>query len=192
MAILATTALFLLKSMSEPVVQFANPALNVAAVCLAHYIPLVLLILALRIHQKWLKWGIVGILLPVSLLYSAIGLVYLSELRATLSQGYSSAFEPLKRVAMAGYDVQVYRRNGGATTSHGILIQQEQTLFPGVLLVKRAASWYPASEADVEPLDQNSIKVTIPPYSASRPETADMRIFRLKRFSLLSGLDHSN
>jgi hypothetical protein len=56
--------------------------------------------------------------------------------------------------------VVVYRTDGGATT-FGIVVRQQCTSVPGVLVVRELENRYPAREARVEQLDSALVRIMI-------------------------------
>jgi hypothetical protein len=60
--------------------------------------------------------------------------------------------------------VVVYRTDGGATTSFGIVVRLQCTLIPGVLVVRELENRYPALEGRVEQLDSAKVRIIIPSY----------------------------
>jgi hypothetical protein len=61
-------------------------------------------------------------------------------------------------------EYRVYRTDGGAMTSFGIVLRRERALVPGLKLVTVVRNFYPASDATLERLPSGLFRITVAPY----------------------------
>jgi hypothetical protein len=146
------------------VMRFESPAVNYVVMLIGLAVPIALVPLAFGFKG----WGrkIVGaifplLLIPLSLLLGMFSWIMLADISNT---GIDSSFERLECIQLPHSRVTVYRTNGGATTDFGVALRHEMTLLPGVLLVRRIESLYPAYEAKVTTSGGNIVKVVVAPY----------------------------
>ena len=134
-------------------------------------IPTVLIALALRIRQTWLKTTCVAVLtLP------AVGSLVLAVLTLAVLPGVirenSPAFESrIRLIPMDHYRLDVLYGNQVVT------IRQERPVLPGILLVRRIYS-APGTDVRVEVLDSDRVRVT----SIVDPESTGGTVLSPKRF----------
>ena len=74
------------------------------------------------------------------------------------------SFEKLNEIKHKNGYYRLYRTNGGATTSFGLVLRVESEEFLGIKLVDRVFSKYKASEATMNIVGEN-IELQIQPYS---------------------------
>jgi hypothetical protein len=74
------------------------------------------------------------------------------------------SFEKLNEIKHKNGYYRLYRTNGGATTSFGLVLRAESEEFLGIKLVDRVFSKYKASEATMNIVGEN-IELQIQPYS---------------------------
>jgi len=68
--------------------------------------------------------------------------------------GRSRSFNRFAETHWKGSKIRLYRTDGGATTDSGVVIRQERTLIPGLLLVRRLDDFYPCGLLDAESTDK--------------------------------------
>ena len=80
------------------------------------------------------------------------------------------SFEKIRQDVINDGKYAIYRTNGGAMNSFGIVVRREVKVLPGLLQVKRICECYPA--ADVQLLERNaeSLDCIFPPYGTRRPD----------------------
>jgi hypothetical protein len=83
-----------------------------------------------------------------------------------------AGFDRFAETRWKGSDVRFYRTDGGAITDVGVVIRQERTLLPGVLLVRRVDDFYPCYSLDATSTD-SGITIT--------DERSDCRAFPEQR-----------
>jgi hypothetical protein len=74
------------------------------------------------------------------------------------------SFEKVDEIQHDNKYFRLYRTNGGATTSFGLVLREESKDFLGLKVVNRVFSKYKASEGAMKIVDQN-IELEIQPYS---------------------------
>jgi len=145
-------------------IRFTYAPLNdAAAVVLAATIPLSLGSVALAIRSTWGQWSLGCLTALVAIPVLIFGLFSLLAMFRFLSDGADASFEPRSELK-AGHSVyRIYRTNGGAMTSFGIVLRKETTIAPGLMLVTRLRAYYPASDARLERLADGRIRFTLDP-----------------------------
>jgi hypothetical protein len=89
-----------------------------------------------RIGRWWSSAIALVAVIPL-LLYSAVLLIGWAIAGAVYKDGRDLSFDRFAEMDWKGSEVRLYRTNGGATTDFGVVIRQERTLLPGLLLVRR-------------------------------------------------------
>jgi hypothetical protein len=84
----------------------------------------------------------------------------------------------IAEVPGADSSVRMYRINGGATTAYGIVIRQERSVLPGLLLVRNVDTFYPCYSVDLA-RTRDGFQV-LPPSDESC--VAREQAYRLQRF----------
>jgi hypothetical protein len=165
-ACLAAVMLFIvtLSSLST-VPRFESPSLNYGTVIvLAVAIPCLLFWLGISLRSIAWRW-IVGLLAFVlSLPITLFTIFALMELRQITEDGIDDGFLQISQLQGAHSALVLYRTNGGATTSFGIVLRRERLLIPGLKLVTVLHASYPAYDATLELLPSGSTRLTVAPY----------------------------
>ena len=162
------------------VLRTSSPLVNHSIMLLILLIPLVLLVLAVAIKPTWLKTIVIVGILPLLFLSALSGFFAAIELSHIWTTGQDQSFVPITSVKLQSSRVVVYRTDGGATTSFGIVARHERVLFPGILLVRNIYHVYPGSEAQLTIIDPTTIKIVSPPYDSERRPKPDEAVIRLK------------
>ncbi len=155
----------------HPVLRFTSPLLNHLVFSIAMMLPLVLLSLSFFLPRLWIK-AIAAIgLLSVVPVASFLALFALSDASSIAGrwEGQDRSFELVERVPLDHSHLSVYRTNGGATTSFGIVVRQEMPLLRGLRLVKNVYRAYPAHDVAIAVLDGHRLRITGPPYGGNEP-----------------------
>jgi hypothetical protein len=165
------------------IVRLTSTFANAVILLLAQALPCVALVIALRQIKGRRRWAVTVGLAPVVLASLAFGALLCFGLLVA-GVGDKAAFERIKVVRAETGTVAVYRTNGGATTNFGIILRQEAVIFPGVLLVRRLDHFYPASDASVEVIGPDQVRVKLGEEDGilSDPFT---RVYRLRRLVLV-------
>ena len=162
----------------HPFVRFASPVVNeLLGLALGLGLPCLALVAIFRIGRRWSKTVAIAAVLPL-LLCSFIFLLGEAMTRPAHRNGRDLSFDQFAETRWKGSDVRFYRTNGGATTDFGVVIRQERTLFPGVLLVRRVDDFYPCYSLDAAATD-HGITVT-DKRSDCRALAQPSRAYRLK------------
>ena len=80
------------------------------------------------------------------------------------SKGTDYSFEEINRLQVNNNNYVLYRTNGGATTSFGLVLRLETEVACGLNVVNVIYSKYKASESTLELTGSNQIKMQIQPY----------------------------
>lgn len=112
---------------------------------------------------------------------TTMGLMTALTLYDVAKNGEDYSFKQVHTVELPHSRVRVYRTNGGATTSFGIVVRQERPLIPGLVVTKNVYAAYPAYDAEVTAVEPNKITISVPPYRpnepSSRPESIQLKPF---------------
>jgi len=91
-------------------------------------------------------------------------------------RGTDGSFEVIDEVTFEGFNYKLYRTNGGATTSYGLVLREEYQLAFGVKAVGRIFEKYKASDARIY-LDGSILVLVIQPYSQDESvQTVSLKI----------------
>ncbi|MBO1520716.1 hypothetical protein [Oceanisphaera pacifica] len=80
------------------------------------------------------------------------------------TKGVDYSFEEINRLKVGDESYVLYRTNGGATTSFGLVLRMEKEIALGINAVNVIYSKYKASESSLELTNENQIKMQIQPY----------------------------
>jgi hypothetical protein len=92
-----------------------------------------------------------------------------------------SPFELRETVASDAGTVSVHRTDGGATTAFGIVVRQECTIGPGLLLVRTIAHEYPADAARLMIDDRGAVRIAVENHEREPPDIS-VQTVPLRRF----------
>lgn len=160
-----------------PLVRFGHPAWNYFFFSAAALTPLGMMVVACwpdGWRQLVVKFLIAFLFIP-AVLFSVTAAGCGMEVR----DGVDGSQERISSERFPGGRVSVYRTNGGATTSYGIIVRQECVIFPGISIIRGLTTMSPADEVMLEPLEDGSIRARFPAYGDKRQEATE--IVRLRR-----------
>lgn len=179
-ACFATYWVVLLNGWCE-ILRFASPLANYLVMFAAQTIPVVLILLGLRFQVQVARWINTLLLLPLLLLSAVTGSCAVLAIWDIATTGKDPSFERVRSIPVAQSQLILYRTNGGALTSDGLVVRHERTLIRGLLLVRRLRSFYPAHDAEVIVLAPDTVRLKVEPDRQVewRPEEAELK---LKRF----------
>ena len=80
------------------------------------------------------------------------------------NEGIDYSFEEINRLRVNDNSYVLYRTNGGATTSFGLVLRLEKKVAFGLNVVNVIYSKYKASESTLESIGSQQIKMQIQPY----------------------------
>jgi hypothetical protein len=147
----------------DPHVRLTVPSLNYLALGFAQAIPFLVAIVLVLLCRRWWSRLMVGTLsLPVVAMALLIGSVA-SCCAVEYRHGTDLSFERLRVVPTRFGSLVVYRTNGGAMTSYGIVVRQECPLVSGVTRVRDIGGGYPASDVDLDVFDDR-VHASFPVY----------------------------
>jgi len=133
------------------------------ALCVA--LPLSIFFMTCLLKERWKMYVGVGfsilLALPSFLTYYVASVDY-EDIR---NEGVDASFEKIDEVAVGDSVIRLYRTNGGATTSFGLVARRETKLIQGINVVEVLFSKYKASEGTMKLIDEFSIELKIQPYS---------------------------
>jgi uncharacterized membrane protein len=147
-----------------PFVRFQSVTLNHLFFAIMQIIPWILtVVVASSVHWPgWRRWSLFSIFLVVGILSAPFGL--LGVACAALED--DASFERLVAVPTLRGNVVAYRLNSGAIGSDGVIVRQECTVAPGVLVVRELVR-KDAEDARIEAVGSSMVRVLIPVYSLS-------------------------
>lgn len=107
-------------------------------------------------------------MVALDLIFSVLLLIPLmftiSDIADIAETGQDTSFEKIDDQIMRGHHYRLYRTNGGATTSFGLVLRQESESFLGMKRVSVIKTAYPASDAKLEIMPSGLARLTIQPY----------------------------
>ena len=80
-------------------------------------------------------------------------------------EGVDTSFDKISEVESNGSTYRLYRTNGGATTSFGLVLRKEAKLTSNIKTVKVIFSKYQAREGTLMLINKNSLELRIEPYN---------------------------
>ncbi|MGX9463620.1 hypothetical protein ACWXWU_20785 [Shewanella sp. A14] len=86
------------------------------------------------------------------------------DYRDIKTNGVDYSFEEINRLEVGNKNYVLYRTNGGATTSFGLVLRMEKEIALGINAVNVIYSKYKASESSLELTNDSQIKMQIQPY----------------------------
>ena len=157
--LLALMAFLLLLRFNSKIV-LENRMLNGVIGIASFSLPFFLFISAFFIERAATKF----FLILVSGLFSAVCFLFIFFSAADLvdlaaHDGKDSGFECINELPYEGSLIKVYRTNGGATTSFGIIVRKETRILPGILFVKQYLDLYPGDTVGIKIIDQNKLEL---------------------------------
>lgn len=150
---------------SPTVPRFNYGPLNyIFSIFLAAMLPATLWLLMLVIRSLWLRW-IVGIASLLVFLPAALfSFVALIQLTTGVTAGRDTSFEQTQEIKGEHGTFRLYRTNGGAMTSFGLVLRRERQLLPGIKIVTIVRSFYPAAEASLDLISSVHARLVVAPY----------------------------
>ena len=88
-----------------------------------------------------------------------------SDYKSISQEGIDHSFQQINEIQTNGSTYRLYRTNGGATTSFGLVLRKETNFIKGINTVKVIFSKYKASDSTLLLLNGNTIQMQIEPYS---------------------------
>lgn len=100
-----------------------------------------------------------------------------SDYKDIRDKGIDYSLEKINEVNVSGNFYRLYRTNGGATTSYGLVLRKEVPLVLGLKIVEPIFSKYKAYESSLSVIGNGKIKLTIEPYGkGDKPEMVTLNI----------------
>ena len=166
----------------RPVLRLTSPLANRIALLTLLLIPWFGVWLVWPHVVGWRRAPFVTAVLPL-LGFGALsaGLVGIFDLPYAVLSPSQLGFDPVKRLEFPGSTAVLYLTDCGATCSWGLELRHELQIFPGLLLVRDVAGWYPAHRAVLRRVGPWEIDVVIAPYANREPRAREERV-RLKPF----------
>jgi hypothetical protein len=162
-----------------PVVRFKNDLVNYRVAFVVLLLPWLAVVAALWLRPLWLKLtATAGWLLVAVVCLPGAAFLWFLEIPDVVKHGVDRGFTPVCQVEMLGSVIRSYETNGGATTAFGLVVRQEKTLLPGVLLVRTLYREYRALGGCVHQEGADSVRVN--PYSEPTGKEGPL-VFRVRR-----------
>jgi hypothetical protein len=154
-----------------PMVRFSSQTANYFFFALMQLIPLVIVALAFR-RTGSRRYVLLAFGILVTIPATPLGFGAAAWTVSSVADGADRSFERVNAIATPLGVVAVYRTNGGAMTSFGIVLRQECKLAPGLLAVRNVAQEYPAGTVQLENVGQ---EVVGPPSLPTEPDDGKRR-----------------
>lgn len=135
-----------------PFIRFSSRLANYIFMIITLCIPTVLVFLGFTIKNLYKKilfiilYGIMVLVSGMFLIFTLILIAVSEDVRNVDAIGFSI----IEYVQVGESRVIVYRTDGGATTSLGIIVRHEKEILPGILLVRNLYREYPRYEIEFE------------------------------------------
>lgn len=139
-----------------PVLRFRCQILNHIFVLFLLFIPWVLFINGFFLKHLISKIINTIVFIIPSILSIPIAFIIIIGL-VTFSWKY--AFVQIHDYNFKSYSISVYRTDGGATTSYGVVVRQEKEVIFGLLLVKNLYSKYHRDDIPIKILNNHEIEI---------------------------------
>jgi len=119
-----------------PVLRFEGQTANWLTACVLFLLPILLPVFVLRFQMRSLfkVFAMVG-LTPIVLLTLVVSAMT-GSCAHTQSEGVDHSFAKLAQVPVEGSQATAYLSNSGALSDFLVVVRQEKTLLPGLLLVR--------------------------------------------------------
>ena len=153
----------------SPCVRFVSPLANSVTFAVMQLIPMVLFVLAILTGSWWARLLRAIAIVPIVAHAILFGSCAALDSASTMADGTDRGFEKINATSLPSGRLAIYRTNGGATTSFGIVVRHECALLPGLLRVRNVWSVYPGYEADAQLLGGNLVRLSSPPDGKRRP-----------------------
>lgn len=164
--VLVIAALYL----SPTVPRFNCLPLNyLFATFLAVMLPVTLFVLMFAIRVLWLRWILGTTAVLISLPIVLFVLLALFQMSTGVTSGTDTSFERIKELQGEHGTYRLYRTNGGAMTSFGLVLRRERQILPGLRIVTVLRSYYPAADASLEFISSDRARLTVAPYGERIP-----------------------
>lgn len=161
--------------------RFESPRLNYVFMAFVFASPVILLWIVWTLDRGAPK-AIAWILVPVSVasvwLFLGTGLLMAFWIPEVLTSDIDRSFERVRRERIDGESFSVYRTNGGATTSFGVVVRKEGVVFPGLVRVSPICGCYPADDVHLTRIDAETVRCEFPPYGPGRPDAVIVDVAR--------------
>ncbi len=89
------------------------------------------------------------------------------DFKSISKEGVDHSFEKIRELEAKGSKYRLYRTNGGATTSFGLVLRKETPLITGINTVNVLFSKYKAEDSSLTLTNDNTIELRIEPYGKS-------------------------
>jgi hypothetical protein len=170
-------------NLALPTIRLRFQVANYLFFALIQLIPLILVVVALR-WRGWGRYVLVGFGMLLMIPATPLGLGAAACAVESIADGADLSFERINAMKTPRGAIGVYRTNGGATTSYGIVLRQECQIAPGILVVRNVGREYPAHTVQLENLGEDVVRASFPPYGDQRSQLT-VQILHLRRLPCL-------
>ena len=127
-------------------IRFESPRLNylffgIALLC-PWFIDFQVILKKHDVIAKIFGWTLRTLSIPLFAIWLFIVVIWQPDV---ITHDVDYSFEPVQSIEIEGKHYQVYRTNGGATTSFGIVVREQTKLLPGLFYEKNVYTAYPAT-----------------------------------------------
>ena len=154
--ICATILLLFLRINSKIIIT--NPIIHNLTLVLAYICYVLLLIKIVTLKNKFLKmflatiFGFIALIGTIFVFFTCIDIVDM-----VFSRGKDYSFVCLNTIKHNNKEIKAYRTNGGATTSFGIIVREEERIIPGVINSNRLFDMCPLDTVLIELKDNKTL-----------------------------------
>jgi hypothetical protein len=117
---------------------------------------------------RWISLGVISFVCAAWLFFPIL-FIYL-DIQTILKNGYDPSFEKVEEQELNGRKYRLYRINGGATTSYGLVLRAESEPKFGMVFIRTLTWKDPAHDAKLEQLPDGRARLTIAPYYRDQAE----------------------
>lgn len=132
---------------------------------LCFLLPLSVFLTSLTLEKRPSTYLGLGLSIALALPCALVCFFATSDIKSINEVGRDASFERISEVSVEDSHYRLYRTNGGATTSFGLVLRKETTLIEGLNVVKVIFAKYKASEGSLTVTADKSIELKIEPYN---------------------------
>ena len=130
---------------------------------LSFFLPLSIILTSFQYNKSYKYALLVG---GILLCFPSFILSFITynDFKTIYTEGFDSSFKKIHELNINDIHYRLYRTNGGATTSYGLILRKEKNILKGIKSVKVILSEYRASQGTLTLINNKTIEVKIDPY----------------------------
>ena len=146
--------------------RFENTKFNyLFVIVLSLLLPLSIVLSAFTFKKRAYLYSVLILGALVSVPCTLTFIFAISDYNKIVESGKDFSFEKINEVRVDKSSYRLYRTNGGATTSFGLVLRKESKFIGGLNTVEVIFSKYKASESTLSVVNKSTLQLQIEPYS---------------------------